>query len=68
VTTVNDDDPVITLDALRSAWAGDGWHFICDPATKHYFALRETSATGREVLHAPTAKGLAGKLEAEREQ
>lgn len=67
MTTVNDDDPVITLDALRTAYEADGWHFVRDPATSHYFALRQLG-TERQVLHAPTGKDLAAKLEAERER
>jgi hypothetical protein len=62
--TVNDDDPVITLDALKSAWEAQGWHFVRDPATGHYFALRQRG-TERQVLHAPTGRELNGKLEAE---
>ena len=62
---MNDDDPVITLDALRTAWEADGWHFVRDPATGHYFALRQLG-TERQVQHGATGRELAAKLEAER--
>lgn len=61
------EDPEMTLAALRTSYEADGWRFLCDAETGHYFALRETSETGREVAHAPTARELAAKLEAARE-